>query len=68
LLSQVVRQKYSGYTVCFFIAPVKNYLIVEGELQSDGGPFQRRYYGQLPDGTSIVVKMSGFGQIRIIKE
>lgn len=68
LLSQVVRQKYRGYTICFFIAPVKNYLIIEDELQSFGGPFQRRYYGQLPDGTSIVVKMGGFGKIRIIKE
>ena len=56
--SKIVWRRYNGYDICLYIGPIKNYLIIENEIQYEGGPFTRYYYGQLPDRTAVAVKIT----------
>ena len=64
LMCKVVYRKYNNEYICLYVAPVKNYLIINNEVQYEGGPFTRYYYGQLSDGTDVAVKISGFGDVK----
>ena len=50
-------RKYGEYYIVFYAGYFKNYLIIEDEVQ-DSACFESYYYGQLPDGTQVAVKMS----------
>ena len=58
LSCKVVWRKYNDHYFCLFMTPTRNYFIIDNELQCEGGWFQYDYYGQLPDGTSVTVKVS----------
>lgn len=64
LMCRVVYRKYNDNYICLYIAPVKNYLVINDEVQYEGGPFTRHYYGQLRDGTDITVKLGSFGDVK----
>ena len=53
-------RKYGEYYIVFYAGFFKNYLIIEDEVQ-DSACFESYYYGQLPDGTQVVVKTSASG-------
>lgn len=65
LCTKVVHRKYNGSHICFYVAPIKNYLIIDDEIQYEGGPDTRYYYGQLPDGTDVAVKVTIWGDIKL---
>ena len=60
LMCKVVYRKYNDNYICLYIAPIKNYLVINDEVQYEGGPFTQHYYGQLRDGTDITVKLGAF--------
>ena len=64
--SKVVYRKYNNDYICVYIAPIKNYLIINNEVQYEGGMamWSQYLYGQLPDGTDVAVKLSGFGDVK----
>ena len=64
LMCKVVYRKYNDNYICLYIAPVKNYLVINDEVQYEGGPFTHHYYGQLRDGTDITVKLGSFGNVK----
>ena len=64
LMCKVVYRKYNDNYICLYIAPVKNYLVINDEVQYEGGPFTHHYYGQLRDGTDITVKLGSFGDVK----
>ena len=64
LLCKVVYRKYNNNYICFYVAPIKNYLVINNEVQYEGGPFTHYYYGQLRDGTDITVKLGYFGEVK----
>lgn len=57
-------RRYNGHLIVFHIGPIKNYLIIDGVLQSEGGPLQHNYYGELPDGTQVAVEFGSFGNVK----
>ena len=64
LCTKVVHRKYNGSHICFYVAPIKNYLIIDDEIQYEGGPGTHYYYGQLPDGTDVAVKVTIWGDVK----
>lgn len=64
LMCKVVYRKYNDNYICLYIAPVKNYLVINNEVQYEGGAFTHHYYGQLRDGTNITVKLGSFGDVK----
>ena len=60
ICSKVVYRKYNDNYICLYCTPVKNYLVINDEVQYEGGPFTQHYYGQLRDGTDITVKLGAF--------
>lgn len=57
---KMVYRKYNGNYICFYITPLKNYLIINDEIQCEGGVMQLSYYGQLDDGTDVMVRVSAW--------
>ena len=64
LFTKVTYRKCKEYYICFYVGPIKNYLIIEDEIQFEGGPFQHNYYGQLPDGTEVAAHLGSFGNVK----
>ncbi len=64
LLSCNKYRRYNGHLIVLYIAPIKNYLIIDGVLQSEGGPFQHDYYGELPSGEQVHAKLGSFGNVK----
>ena len=64
LMCKVVYRKYNDNYICLYISLVKNYLVINDEVQYEGGSFTHHYYGQLRDGTDITVKIGSFGDVK----
>ena len=61
---RVAFRKHNDHYIIFYRAMLKGYLIINGEVQAFGGAFQNDFYGQLPDGTSVYVKVTVLGSVK----
>ena len=62
----VTWKKHGDNYIIFYNALINGYLIINNEIQSIGGATQYDFYGQLPDGTDVYVKMTKTGSVRFI--
>ena len=60
----VVYRKYNNNYIIFYNAAIRGYLIINNEIQAIGGAFQNDFYGQLPDGTDVYVKITFSGSVK----
>ena len=60
--TKIRYRKIEGYYVCLYCGVFKNYLIIEDEVH-DSACFEHYYYGELPNGTKITVKLDVWGGI-----
>ncbi len=51
-------RRYKDVYIALYFGLMKNYLIIDGEVQFEGGIAQYSYYGQLGDGTEVLAKVS----------
>ena len=57
---RMAYRQYNGSYIIFYNACIKGYLIIDGEIVCVGGASQYDFYGQLPDGTDVHVKVTGW--------
>ena len=62
--TRIVWRRYKGYYICFYMSPIRNCLIIQNEIQFVGGWTQLNYYGELPDGTQVMVKLGFLGNVK----
>ena len=62
--TRLVWRRYKGYYICFYMSPIRNSLIVQNQIQFVGGITQFNYYGELPDGTQVMVKIGFLGNVK----